>query len=155
MGIDRNLSLSSLFRMFKRFFMFGNAEEKLADEMRGKLNIACNSIHQLARTLSGGNQQKVVLGKCLATNPRLLILDEPTRGIDVGAKREIYHMIDEIAGSGVAVLMISSDMPELIGMSDRIYVMRDGAIAAEITDKADMKQETILEYTIGRKKNTA
>ena len=94
----------------------------------------------------------MVLGKCLATQPRLLILDEPTRGIDVGAKAEIYHMIDQIAASGVAVMMISSDMPELIGMSDRIYVMREGAIVAEIADKAQMTQENILEYTIGKDK---
>ena len=79
-----------------------------------------------------------------------MILDEPTRGIDVGAKAEIYHMIDEIAQSGVAVMMISSDMPELIGMSDRIYVMREGAIVAEIAEKSQMTQETILEYTIGK-----
>ncbi|MEF9896581.1 MAG: D-xylose ABC transporter ATP-binding protein, partial [Clostridia bacterium] len=87
---------------------------------------------------------------CLATQPRLLILDEPTRGIDVGAKLEIYRMIDQIAQTGVAVMMISSDMPELIGMSDRIYVMKDGAIVAELTEKAQMRQETILSYTIGK-----
>ena len=150
MGITENISLASLYRMFKRLILFGSRERALASEMASKLNVACNSIEQLTRTLSGGNQQKVVLGKCLATQPRLLILDEPTRGIDVGAKLEIYHLIDQIASSGVAVLMISSDMPELIGMSDRIYVMKDGAIAAEITEKADMKQETILSYTIGR-----
>ena len=124
----------------------------MADDTVKRLNVACNSIEQLTRTLSGGNQQKVVLGKCLATQPRLLILDEPTRGIDVGAKAEIYHMIDQIAASGVAVMMISSDMPELIGMSDRIYVMREGAIVAEIADKAQMTQENILEYTIGKDK---
>jgi ABC-type sugar transport system ATPase subunit len=130
--------------------MFGHKEEELARDMVGRLNVVCNALEQTARTLSGGNQQKVVLGKCLATQPKLLILDEPTRGIDVGAKAEIYHMIDTIARSGVAVLMISSDMPELIGMSDRIYVMREGAIVAQITEKAEMQQETILEHTIGR-----
>ena len=152
MGIEQNISLSSLFRMFKRLFMFGCKEQVLAETMVDRLNIVCNSLSQLTRTLSGGNQQKVVLGKCLATAPKLLILDEPTRGIDVGAKVEIYHMIDQIAKSGVAVMMISSDMPELIGMSDRIYVMRQGAVAAEITEKTEMKQETILEFTIGRGK---
>ena len=151
-SVRENISLASLFRMFRRLFMFGNKERALADDTVKRLNVACNSIEQLTRTLSGGNQQKVVLGKCLATQPRLLILDEPTRGIDVGAKAEIYHMIDQIAASGVAVMMISSDMPELIGMSDRIYVMREGAIVAEIADKAQMTQENILEYTIGKDK---
>ena len=111
----------------------------------------CKNKTQPVKTLSGGNQQKVVLGKCLVTKPKVLILDEPTRGIDVGAKREIYHIIDQIAAEGVAVIMISSDMPELIGMSDRIYVMKDGAVVAEIQDKAEMEQEKILSYTIGRK----
>ena len=150
MDVAQNISLASLFRMFPRFFMFGGKERELAEKTVSQLNVVCNSLSQLVRTLSGGNQQKIILGKCLATNPRLLILDEPTRGIDVGAKAEIYRMIDQIAESGVAVMMISSDMPELIGMSDRIYVMRGGAIVAEIQDKADMTQENILAYTIGK-----
>ncbi len=149
MGVKENLSLASLNRLFRRFFMFGRREEALAGDMVKKLNIVCRSVSQCMRTLSGGNQQKVVLGKCLATAPRMLILDEPTRGIDVGAKMEIYRMIDEIAAGGVAVMMISSDMPELIGMSDRIYVMKDGGIVKEITRREDMRQESILAYTIG------
>ena len=150
MSVTQNISLSSLWRMFRRLFMFGKQEQVLAERTVDQLNVACNSLDQLVRTLSGGNQQKIVLGKCLATEPKLLILDEPTRGIDVGAKAEIYHMIDRIAESGVAIMMISSDMPELIGMSDRIYVMRGGAVVAEITDKAEMTQENILSYTIGK-----
>ena len=130
--------------------MFGRKEQALAEDTVRQLNVACNSLAQLVHTLSGGNQQKIVLGKCLATEPRLLILDEPTRGIDVGAKAEIYHMIDRIAESGVAIMMISSDMPELIGMSDRIYVMRGGGVVAEIRDKSEMTQENILAYTIGK-----
>ena len=150
MDVTQNISLASLWRMFRRLFMFGRQEQALAERTVSQLNVACNSLDQLVRTLSGGNQQKIVLGKCLATEPKLLILDEPTRGIDVGAKAEIYHMIDRIAESGVAVMMISSDMPELIGMSDRIYVMRGGAVVAEITEKAQMTQENILAYTIGK-----
>ena len=150
MSIAENLTLMSLYRLFRRFFMFGSSERKLACSMGEQLDIVCSSVGQLTRTLSGGNQQKVVLGKCLIAKPKLLILDEPTRGIDVGAKMQIYRMMDEIAGSGVAVLMISSDMPELIGMSDRIYVMRDGGIAAEIDRKEDMNQEHILKFTIGK-----
>ncbi len=150
MNIAENLTLASLDRLFRRFFMFGPSEKKLACKMGDELDIVCSSVSQMTRTLSGGNQQKVVLGKCLIAEPKLLILDEPTRGIDVGAKMQIYRMMDEIAMRGVAVLMISSDMPELIGMSDRIYVMRDGGIAAEITEKDDMRQEHILKYTIGK-----
>ena len=126
-------------------------EQAVSEEMVKELNIMCKNKTQPVKTLSGGNQQKVVLGKCLITAPKVLILDEPTRGIDVGAKREIYHIIDSIAAEGVAVIMISSDMPELIGMSDRIYVMKDGCVVAEIKDKADMQQEKILSYTIGQK----
>ena len=137
--------------MFKNGVINRKEEQALSEQTVKELNIMCKNPTQPVKTLSGGNQQKVVLGKCLVTSPRVLILDEPTRGIDVGAKREIYHIIDKIAGEGVAVIMISSDMPELIGMSDRLYVMKDGAIVAEIKDKQDMDQEKILSYTIGQK----
>ena len=151
MGIPENITLANLWRMFKSGVIRPRDEYALSDQMVRELNIMCKNPTQPVKTLSGGNQQKVVLGKCLVTKPRVLILDEPTRGIDVGAKREIYHIIDQIASEGVAVMMISSDMPELIGMSDRIYVMKDGAVVAEIADKADMQQEKILSYTIGQK----
>jgi ABC-type sugar transport system ATPase subunit len=90
----------------------------------------------------------VVVAKWLLTNPKLLILDEPTRGIDVNAKSEIYKIIDQLASQGVAILMISSELPEIIGMSDRIYVMKRGAIAAELTDKREFIQEKILSHTL-------
>lgn len=150
MSIKENLSLASLFTLFKHFFTYEKPERQLAQNMKERLNIVSKSVDQLVRTLSGGNQQKVVLGKCLATNPQLLILDEPTRGIDVNAKAEIYKLIDKIASQGVAVLMISSDMPELIGMSDRIYVMRDGTAVAQIAQKQLMIQERIMEFTLGK-----
>lgn len=150
MSIKENISLASLSDLFKKCFITKKPEKKLADEMVGKLNVISKSIMQMVNTLSGGNQQKVVLAKCLAVQPKLLILDEPTRGIDVNAKKEIYKIIDSIAAEGVAVLMISSELPELIGMSDRIYVMKNGAIAGEITDKKEMIQEKILELTIGK-----
>lgn len=151
MGIPENITLANLWRMFKSGVLKTSEEAKASEEVIGELNIMYKNANQPVKTLSGGNQQKVVLGKCLITEPRVLILDEPTRGIDVGAKREIYHIIDQIASEGVAVIMISSDMPELIGMSDRIYVMKDGAVVAEIDDKKDMDQEKILSYTIGQK----
>lgn len=151
MGIPENLTLAELWRMFKSGVLDKKAEKSVSDGMIDELNIMYKNANQPVKTLSGGNQQKVVLGKCLITKPKVLILDEPTRGIDVGAKREIYHIIDSIASSGVAVIMISSDMPELIGMADRLYVMKDGAVVAEIKDKKEMKQEAILSYTIGKK----
>jgi ABC-type sugar transport system ATPase subunit len=90
----------------------------------------------------------VALAKWLVTNPKLLILDEPTRGIDVNAKAEIYEIIDRLAVSGVGILMISSELPELIGMSDRIYVMKQGTISGELTEHQEFQQEAILSYTI-------
>jgi ABC-type sugar transport system ATPase subunit len=95
-------------------------------------------------TLSGGNQQKCVLGKWLSIAPRLLMLDEPTRGIDVGAKAQIHKLIDRIADSGVAILMISSELPELIGVSDRVYVMREGGVVSELEAGQDLTQERVV-----------
>jgi ABC-type sugar transport system ATPase subunit len=108
----------------------------------------------VVRQLSGGNQQKVVLGKWLATNPRILIMDEPTRGIDVGAKAEIHLLMRKLAGEGMAILMISSELPEVLGMSDRVLVMNAGRIAAEF-DKADATAEavgTIMTRSYGTEK---
>jgi ABC-type sugar transport system ATPase subunit len=98
--------------------------------------------------LSGGNQQKVVLAKWLARNCDVLIFDEPTRGIDVGAKYEIYLLLNELAAQGKAIVMISSEMPEVLGMSDRILVMRDGRIAGEITDVAHATQEQLMQLAV-------
>src|SRR5207244_64638 len=100
--------------------------------LREKLNIRTPDVRQIVGLLSGGNQQKVVLGKWLAREPKLLLLDEPTRGVDVGAKSEIYALIDELARRGVAVLMISSDMEEIIGVSDRVLVMHEERLTGEL-----------------------
>ena len=94
-------------------------------------------------TLSGGNQQKVVLAKWLATEPKLLIVDEPTRGIDIGTKSEVHRLLSELAGRGIAILMISSELPEVLGMSDRIIVVREGHITAVI-DRADATPESVM-----------
>ena len=101
-----------------------------------------------ALKLSGGNQQKIVLGKWLATKPKLLILDEPTRGIDVGAKAEIHRLMGELAGQGLAILMISSELPEVLGMSDRVFVMREGALVAEFS-RADASQPAVVAAMMG------
>ena len=104
---------------------------------------------QAAQTLSGGNQQKVVLAKWLEKNAEVIIFDEPTRGIDVGAKYEIYLLMNRLASEGKAILMISSELPEVLGMSDRILVMHNGGIAGEITDVENATQEEIMHLAVG------
>jgi putative multiple sugar transport system ATP-binding protein len=106
-----------------------------ANDYRTKTNIRCSSVYQTTGNLSGGNQQKVVLSKWLFANPEVLILDEPTRGIDVGAKYEIYTIINQLADSDKAVIVISSEMPELLGICDRIYVMNEGRLVGEMLAK--------------------
>lgn len=109
-----------------------------------KLRIKTPSILQRAGNLSGGNQQKVCLAKALMTEPKVLILDEATRGIDIGAKTEIYQLINQMAAQGIAVIMISSELPEILGISDRIYVMREGRISAEFDNSArNITQEDV------------
>jgi ribose transport system ATP-binding protein len=148
MSIAENISLASLYKLFPTTRLDKSKENEVAEKVVNQLNINSKSIFQLVKTLSGGNQQRVALGKWLVSSPKLLILDEPTRGIDVNAKAEIYKIIDEIASQGVAVMLISSELPELIGMSDRMYIMRDGTTVAEIKDKAEMTQENIVSYTL-------
>jgi ABC-type sugar transport system ATPase subunit len=114
-----------------------------------RLRIQTPSLSQLVQNLSGGNQQKVVLAKWLATQAKLFILDEPTRGIDVGAKLEIHRLMDELVAQGTPIVMISSEMPEILGMSDRIYVMGDGRITGEFAHH-EASQERILKCAVGR-----
>jgi ribose transport system ATP-binding protein len=112
------------------------------------LRIRTPSSVQPVGLLSGGNQQKVVFGKWLAREPRVLILDEPTRGVDVGAKAEIYGLMDELAGRGVAIWMITSDMEELLGMADRVIVMHEGHVAGELTGKS-LSEEAVMNLATG------
>ncbi len=128
-GVGFNLSLPNLDRLGSRLGVRRRDEAELHRTWIDRLRIKTPSPAQPVGLLSGGNQQKVVYGKWLARGPRVLILDEPTRGVDVGAKAEIYALIDELAGRGVAVWMITSDMEELLGMSDRVVVMHEGRIA--------------------------
>ena len=121
----------------------------VAQDYTKKLRIQTPSLARLVRYLSGGNQQKVVLAKWLATQAKILILDEPTRGIDVGAKQEIHRLIDEMVMEGIPVLMISSELPEILGMSDRVYVMHEGRISAEYS-RSEATQEKILKSAMGR-----
>ncbi|RZL95342.1 MAG: sugar ABC transporter ATP-binding protein [Variovorax sp.] len=141
--IKKNVSLANLEAVSKAMVIDDGLEYQVASNYRRALNIRCSDIHQQVVNLSGGNQQKVVLSKWLFANPELLILDEPTRGIDVGAKYEIYTIVDALATEGRGILMISSEMPELLGMCDRIYVMNEGRFVAEYT-AAEASQEKIM-----------
>jgi rhamnose transport system ATP-binding protein len=148
MTIRENLTLASLFRLFRFGTISQRKERETARKWVRELRIVARSVEQTVGTLSGGNQQRTVFAKWRATEPRLLLLDEPTRGIDVNAKSEIYKMIDEIAAQGLAVLMVSSELPELIGMSDRIYAMRGGTLVAELTERKAMTQAGILAHIL-------
>ena len=125
-----------------------NTEKKIVSQYAEKMNLKAASYLQPVLSLSGGNQQKVVLGKWLATKPKMLILDEPTRGIDVGAKAEIYAMLDQLVHEGISVVIVSSDMEEIINLSDRTYVMYDGRIMANLTGD-EITQENIMYYATG------
>jgi ribose transport system ATP-binding protein len=125
-------------------------ERKLTHELTTRLSVKASSPRQTVGLLSGGNQQKVVLGKWLARKPRVVIFDEPTRGVDVGARGEIYRLMDELAGAGVAILMISSDLEEVLGMSDRVLVLHEGRLAGELS-RAALTQEAVMHLATGGK----
>ena len=130
--IAQNVTLPILPRMFPRFLTRAAAESDVAREYTERFDVRMTGVDQLVGALSGGNQQKVVLAKWLATDPTVLILDEPTRGIDIGAKVQVHRIISELAASGLAIILISSDLPEVLAMADRILVLHEGRIAAEI-----------------------
>jgi putative multiple sugar transport system ATP-binding protein len=141
--VKRNVTLASLEKVSRGGVIDENRENLAATEYSRKLTIKCSGLSQVVESLSGGNQQKVVLSKWIMAEPDVLILDEPTRGIDVGAKYEIYTIINSLAAQGKSIVMISSELPELLGMCDRIYVVAEGSIAGELTaDEAT--QETIM-----------
>jgi len=142
MSVLHNFSLAALGGLSRAGFIDRGAERRLAQEGVQRFRVKTSSVEEVAGRLSGGNQQKIVLGKWLANNPKLLILDEPTRGIDVGAKAEIHRLMCELAGAGVAILMISSELPEVLGMSDRVLVMREGRLVAEF-DRAQATSEAV------------
>lgn len=147
MSVRHNTSIAALSTVAKGWFIDRRAETALTDEYVAKLKVKTPSNEQKVMNLSGGNQQKVVIAKWLANHPSVLILDEPTRGIDVGAKKEIHALMSEMARQGVAIIMISSELPEVLGMSDRIYVMHEGRLKGEIA-RADANQEVIMQMAI-------
>ncbi len=150
--IRTNISLANLKKVTNNGVINRNEEIVEAEEYRKQLNLRCTGIDQVVESLSGGNQQKVVLSKWLMSDPEVLLLDEPTRGIDVGAKYEIYTIINRMAAEGKAVLMISSELPELLGMCDRIYVVNHGEIAG-VLDRKDASQESIMRIIMNHQKN--
>ena len=143
--IKDNITLANLEAISDGGVVNEPKEMTVTREYRDKLNIKCSSIRQLAVNLSGGNQQKVVLSKWLFASPEILILDEPTRGIDVGAKYEIYTIINRLASEGKGIILISSELPEILGVCDRIYVMRDGKIVGEMPAN-EASQEKVMKY---------
>ncbi|MCD8140115.1 MAG: sugar ABC transporter ATP-binding protein [Planctomycetaceae bacterium] len=153
MSITRNISMPILEQLNRSPFKWlklidHKADEKLAQEYYEKLQIRAPSVQKKSGELSGGNQQKVVFAKWIASRSKVLMIDEPTRGIDVGAKVEIYNLINELALQGCAIIMVSSEMPEVIGMADRILVMCQGRITGELHDPKEFSQEAIMKYAV-------
>ncbi|HHU62770.1 MAG TPA: sugar ABC transporter ATP-binding protein [Clostridiales bacterium] len=147
MPMKYNITHASLKRLFKNNIISNKVETQVATKYKDDLNIRTTSVNKLVKLLSGGNQQKVVVAKWLCAACDIFIFDEPTRGIDVGAKAEIYEIMNALVKEGKAILMISSDLPELIGLCDRIYTMKDGRITGEFT-KDEATQEKILSYCV-------
>lgn len=147
--IQRNITLANLGKIATKGVIDENQEIVIAEKSRSQMKIKCSSILQKNMNLSGGNQQKVILSKWIFTEPDILILDEPTRGIDVGAKFEIYNIINELAKEGKGILIISSELPEILGMCDRIYVMTEGVITGELLGK-EASQEKIMKCIMSK-----
>jgi rhamnose transport system ATP-binding protein len=149
LSIARNTALTRLRALSRAGLIRSSAESSLAREWAARLQLKFPRLEDSVGTLSGGNQQKVVLGKWLATNPKLLIVDEPTRGIDVGTKAEVHRLMSELAGQGVAVLMISSELPEVLGMADRVLVMHEGRLTGELS-RAEANEENVIRLATGQ-----
>ncbi|MGD8584760.1 MAG: sugar ABC transporter ATP-binding protein, partial [Chloroflexota bacterium] len=149
MSVIKNMTLSVLERLSRNGWLREKLEEEAALEYVSKLNIVLRDPNQPVRELSGGNQQKVVLSRWLMAQPRVMLLDEPTRGIDIGAKAEVHRLMSELAAQGLAILMISSELPEILAMSDRIIVMREGRISGRF-DKDEATAENIIAAAAGQ-----
>nr|WP_277605902.1 sugar ABC transporter ATP-binding protein [Glycomyces sp. L485] len=149
LSIMRNATLTRRGRLSRFGFLVGGAERRAAEKWTARLNTRYGRLTDAAGTLSGGNQQKIVLAKWLATGPRVLIVDEPTRGIDVATKAEVHRLLSSLAAEGVAVIMVSSELLEVLGMADRVLVMREGRIAGEL-DRSDATEEAVMLLATGR-----
>lgn len=144
-----NISLVNFKAVFRRGILSVRRERKVAEEQVRKLSIKTPSIETIVENLSGGNQQKVVVGKWLLADAEIIIMDEPTRGIDVGAKAELYRVMNDLVRQRKSIIMISSELPEIIGMSDRVIVMREGRVAGEIDNRNELTQENIMSMAFG------
>jgi rhamnose transport system ATP-binding protein len=154
LSIARNATMTRTGSLARAGIVRGAAEERLAREWAARLQLKFHRLTDPVGFLSGGNQQKVVLAKWLATEPKLLIVDEPTRGIDVGTKAEVHRLMSELASGGVAVLMISSELPEVLGMADRVLVMHEGRLIEELSrEQAD--EESVIRAATGRTREAA
>ncbi|MEK3976543.1 MULTISPECIES: sugar ABC transporter ATP-binding protein [unclassified Psychrobacillus] len=147
-SVKENLGITNFNKISKNGVVNNQKEKSLYDSMVKRLGVRTSGPDQTVKSLSGGNQQKIVIAKWLGIEPDILILDEPTRGVDVGAKKEIYSIVNTLAENGVSIIMISSELPEIIGMVDRVLVMHEGKITGEIT-KEEMSQEKIMHYATG------
>jgi ABC-type sugar transport system ATPase subunit len=154
LSVAANISLSSLKKTKKQGLLSPGKEQQLAHEYAGRLRIKTPSLRQQVRNLSGGNQQKVVLAKWLATNPKVLLLDEPTRGIDINSKREIYVLIEELASQGLGVVMVSSELPEILAIADRVVVLAEGRKTAEFS-RSEASEERILKAALPARRASA
>ena len=148
LSVLHNATLSILDKIVFGIFLSKKQERNRFDEISKKIRIKYSSEHEFINRLSGGNQQKVLLARCLLTNPKILILDEPTRGIDVGSKAEIYRLIEQLASQGLAIILVSSELPELLSLCDRILVMRGGKIVHECR-QSEATQEKLISYAYG------
>ena len=148
MSISKNATMAVLPELTPAGILRPRREVSLAQRFMEQLRIRATSPAQIVRSLSGGNQQKVVLSKWLAAEPRILILDEPTHGVDVGTKADVHRTISHLAAQGLTILMISSELPEILGMSDRVLVMREGRLIAELT-REEATQERIIQAASG------
>ncbi|WP_040976380.1 sugar ABC transporter ATP-binding protein [Necropsobacter massiliensis] len=149
MNVRENITLPILSRFWRHWRLDKKQEREVAEKNKDKLRIACNSQDQITKTLSGGNQQKVIIARWLESGVKILFFDEPTRGIDVGAKSEIYDLMRHFTDNGGSIIMVSSDLPELLTMSDRIIVMKAGELVAEITQRSAMNEENIMHAMMG------
>lgn len=147
-SIEENVALANLRKISQNSVLSGSSEDKLVGKAIDEFHIKCFGPEHECNNLSGGNQQKVVLAKWIYTDPKILILDEPTRGVDIGAKKEIYSVINELAAKGVAIIMVSSELPEVLGMSDRIMVVREGEIRG-IINSEEANQENVMTLATG------
>ena len=149
LSVERNATLTRRWPLSRFGVLWRGAERGAAREWTRRLQVKAARLSDPVSTLSGGNQQKVVLARWLAHRPRALIVDEPTRGIDIGTKAEVHRLLSELAADGVAVVLVSSELPEVLGMADRVLVMREGRLVARL-DRAEASEESVMRAATGQ-----